>query len=181
MRRRARDSVVDGVVTRRYGSVTVIGGSGHIGTDSTAPNPNGLHSSPVVDLTDEPTGIPQGGGYEAPPTADPNAPSPYYVAPPAQTVPEAVPVGPYDPTADPYSDAPPPTVVDPVALAAAMAADQRGRAVALFVEVPLLAFVAFSPQVPGLVRLGAAALGIYRAVEVATQHQEWEVLLPQGS
>lgn len=60
-----------------------------------------------------------------------------------------------------------------------LASDQRSRAIALFVEVPFLAFVAFSPKVPGLLRVGAAALGFVRAVEVAQRQRELESYFPE--
>jgi hypothetical protein len=55
----------------------------------------------------------------------------------------------------------------------AFAADQqRARSVTLFVEVPVLAYVALHPGVGGLVRLAAAALGVYRVAQVMGPPQE---------
>ena len=80
-------------------------------------------------------------GTAAPPPADPN-----------QYVPQSsfFPVGP--------SASPPPALN--------LTADSRGRAIALFVEVPLLAYVALTPGISGLVRLAAAGLGVYRVAQV---------------
>ncbi len=59
--------------------------------------------------------------------------------------------------------------------------ERRGRAIALFVEVPLLTAVAFHDKVPGLIRAGAGVLAIWKAVQLArgsslaAQHeiQDW--------
>ncbi len=59
--------------------------------------------------------------------------------------------------------------------------ERRGRAIALFVEVPLLTLVAFHGQVPGAIRAGAGLLAVWKAVQLArgsslaAQHevQDW--------
>lgn len=45
--------------------------------------------------------------------------------------------------------------------------EKRARAVALFVELPLLAVVALSDKTPPLIRLGAGLLAIWKSVELA--------------
>jgi hypothetical protein len=60
-----------------------------------------------------------------------------------------------------------------------LAQDQRSRAIALFLEVPFCAYLALHPKLPGLVRLGAAALGIVRTVEVVQRQRELEAYLPE--
>lgn len=70
----------------------------------------------------------------------------------------------------------PPDVADKILQ---LATDQRSRALALFVEIPLLGFIAFSPKVPGLLRLGAAGIAVMRAVEVAQRQAELETYLPE--
>ncbi len=44
---------------------------------------------------------------------------------------------------------------------------RRARAVSLFVELPLLTIVALHDKSPGLIRLGAAILAAWKAVELA--------------
>ncbi len=44
---------------------------------------------------------------------------------------------------------------------------RRGRAISMFVEIPLLTLVAMHEKTPGLVRLGAALLACWKAVELA--------------
>ncbi len=59
--------------------------------------------------------------------------------------------------------------------------ERRGRAIALFVEVPLLTLVAFHDRVPGAIRVGAGLLAAWKAVQLArgsslaAQHevQDW--------
>lgn len=48
-----------------------------------------------------------------------------------------------------------------------MAMNPRSRNIALFVKVPLLAYVALHEDLPGLVRLTAAVLGVMEALEAA--------------
>jgi len=45
--------------------------------------------------------------------------------------------------------------------------EKRARAVSMFVEIPLLAFITFSDKTPGLIRLGAGILAIWKSVELA--------------
>ncbi len=47
--------------------------------------------------------------------------------------------------------------------------EARARALALFVKVPLLAYVALHKDMPVLVRLGAAAMAFLEASEIAKQ------------
>lgn len=60
-----------------------------------------------------------------------------------------------------------------------VAMSERSRAVALFLEVPFLAFVALNRDMPGLVRLGAAALGVVRVLEVTQRQAEFEQYLQE--
>jgi hypothetical protein len=53
-----------------------------------------------------------------------------------------------------------------------------GRAVALLVKVPLFAYVALHPKLPGLVRLTAGVLGALEALEALQRAPEYEALLP---
>jgi hypothetical protein len=61
----------------------------------------------------------------------------------------------------------------------ALAMNRRSRAYALFLEVPFFAFVALSPKLPGLVRVGAAVLGVMRALEVTERQAEFEQYLTE--
>jgi hypothetical protein len=62
-----------------------------------------------------------------------------------------------------------------------LAMDQRARALSLFVELPFMAYIALHPRMPGFVRVGAAALGFVRAVEVVQRQKELEQYLPELS
>ncbi len=44
---------------------------------------------------------------------------------------------------------------------------RRGRAISMFVEIPVLTLVAFNDDVPGLVRTGAGLLAVWKAIELA--------------
>ena len=66
--------------------------------------------------------------------------------------------------------------VDPSALEAQYG--ERARAIALFVKVPVLAYVALSDKMPALVRLGALALAALEVREIARQAPQLEALLP---
>ena len=45
--------------------------------------------------------------------------------------------------------------------------EKRARAISLFVELPLLTLVAMHDKTPGLIRLGAAILALWKSVELA--------------
>ncbi len=45
--------------------------------------------------------------------------------------------------------------------------EKRGRAVALFIRLPLLAFVALNDRTPGLIRIGAGLLAVWEATQLA--------------
>lgn len=57
--------------------------------------------------------------------------------------------------------------------------EQRGRAIALFVRVPVLTYVALNSRVPMAVRILAGALAAWDAFQLAQQSQEIEALLPE--
>lgn len=92
------------------------------------------------------------------------------------------PVDPYHYTPDPYTPADAgqrvlaPEVADRILQ---LATDKRSRAIALFAEIPFLAYVAFSDDVAGPIRLMAAGLGLMRVIEVAQRQQELEQYLPE--
>lgn len=67
-----------------------------------------------------------------------------------------------------------------VDLGVGVATDPRSRALALFVKIPLLGYVALSSKMPALVRLGAAALAVMEALEVAQRQDELQQMLPPG-
>lgn len=62
-------------------------------------------------------------------------------------------------------------LVDPSTFVVDMpdACDPRVRMIVLFAEIPFLCLVALHPRVPGLLRLGAAALGIWDAIQMAKE------------
>jgi len=72
----------------------------------------------------------------------------------------------------PREGSPPPQDITDEFLAVAM--NQRSRAYALFLEVPLPAYISLHRELPGLVRIGAAALGVMRALEVTQRQAEFE-------
>jgi hypothetical protein len=72
----------------------------------------------------------------------------------------------------PRDGAPPPQDITDDFLAVAM--NQRSRAYALFLEVPFLAYIALQRDLPSLVRVGAAVLGVLRALEVTERQAEFE-------
>lgn len=45
--------------------------------------------------------------------------------------------------------------------------EKRARAISIFVRIPFFAFVALHDRTPPLVRMGAAALGIWEALQLA--------------
>ena len=63
---------------------------------------------------------------------------------------------------------------DPFDQVAALSTDKRARAISLFVKVPLFVYVALSPKMPALVRLGAGALAVWEAMQIASQQKEIE-------
>lgn len=60
-----------------------------------------------------------------------------------------------------------------------VAMNQRSRAYALFLEVPFFAYIALNRNMPGLVRVGAAVLGVMRALEVTERQAEFEQYLSE--
>ncbi len=58
--------------------------------------------------------------------------------------------------------------------------EQRARAFALFVEVPVLAVIALHPKVPGMLRLGAGLIAAWSAYQIASQEKQIEAMLPEG-
>lgn len=58
-------------------------------------------------------------------------------------------------------------------------AEQRARAVTLFVRVPLLTLVALDSKVHGLIRLTAGALALWDVLQISQQSAELEQLVPQ--
>ena len=111
-----------------------------------------------------------------------------YVVPPEQQLPEV----PYNPQVapQPVQRLVPDPTRDVVDLRTDVSAnpslelalyERRGRAIAIFVELPILALVAVNDKTPGLIRLGAAMLAAWKAVELArggaqeveTVVQEW--------
>ncbi len=44
---------------------------------------------------------------------------------------------------------------------------RRGRAISMFIEIPLLALVTFNDDVPGLIRAGAGLLAVWKGIELA--------------
>lgn len=45
--------------------------------------------------------------------------------------------------------------------------ERRGRALVLFVEIPVLSFIALNDKTPGLLRAGAGLLAAWKALELA--------------
>lgn len=45
--------------------------------------------------------------------------------------------------------------------------EKRARTVAIFVRLPVLAYIAFDDRTPGLIRAGAGLLAIWEAIELA--------------
>lgn len=67
--------------------------------------------------------------------------------------------------------------LDPDALAKY---EQRTRAIALFLKVPLLTVIALHPRVPGMLRLGAGMIAVWEAWQIASQEKDIEAMLPDG-
>ena len=51
-------------------------------------------------------------------------------------------------------------------------AEQKARAMTLFIRVPFFAFIALNGKLPPLVRIGAALLGIYDVRQLTRSEQE---------
>lgn len=160
----------DATVFHPSGGATVIGG-GQTTPGATSPNqmppssyvPNVNPGTPFTTVGPSP-GDP---GYIPSVTANPfTTPS---GAPPSSNPPGsyAVPTGDGSGYTDPNTG----YLVDPSTFVVDMPdeCDPRVRMVVLFAEIPFLALVALHPRVPGLLRLGAAALGIWDALQMAKQ------------
>jgi hypothetical protein len=59
-----------------------------------------------------------------------------------------------------------------------VAVGAHARAAALFLKLPFFAYVALNGRMPPLVRLGAAVLGVWEAMEIASRQQEIEEMIP---
>lgn len=99
---------------------------------------------------------------------------PMYSPPPGRTV--TIPSNPTTTSSPPVLSVPPPAI-DPSSQFM-LTADARGRAVTLFIEVPVLAVVALHPGVGGLVRLAAAGLALFRISQLAGPQDELQILGP---
>lgn len=62
-----------------------------------------------------------------------------------------------------------------------LASSRRAQTAALFVKVPLLAYVALSDKLPGVVRLGAAVVGAMELLQVLRRREQTEAMLQQAA
>lgn len=72
------------------------------------------------------------------------------------------------------------TIVDGSSSVDYVALEQKARAVSLFLKIPFFAYCALHPELPGLVRLGAAMLGVMEARELYLSRGEISALIPDG-